>query len=578
MQKLTRDFYTRHTLDVARALLGKYLVHQLPSGQHVRGKIVDTEAYAGLYDPGSHTYHKKQKTERTQIWYEDGGYAYVYAIYGSYVCLGITTEQQGTPGAVLIRALELTDEMIPLLAKNVWRKSEEEKPELLCSGPSKLCIAMHIDTHCNGLDLCGDELYLEDAGEVLPIENIVFGPRINIDYAGAGALSAWRYSDRQSRAISKKSYEPLRDWRVKGYPSLHQQRPLDLFAHLMLREEQATMDEEGKKQLQVLPKVELHLHLEGCVTPATLRALCQKNHKPLPNDSQENDTFGTFDEFVYAYHRICQSLLHEEDFALIIADIADYLKRNTILYAEISWTPFLYLNRGLRFEAIMDVMNEALEVHGIADRVNFLIDIQRDHGVDAGTWVYQHVFAARDDLHIVGVGLTGQEEGFPPIPYQALYHKAQERGLGITAHAGEYGSTEDIWQCIHMLGVRRIGHGIRAVEDRDLLEYLAAQHIHLDISLTSNIRLERVMTYSGHPLQTLWKRGIHLGLNADDPGLFASDLSDEYRKAMEHCRFSLHDLWQSLQYSIQAAFLPPERKYVLQQHIDHHWRGICLSV
>ena len=229
--KLTRDFYNRNTLLVAKELLGKYLVHRLPSGERIRGKIVDTEAYAGIYDAGSHTYRNVQ-TERTRIWYATGGYAYVYQIYGTYLCLGIITELEGTPGAVLVRALELTEGMDILLAKNPWKKSEGGKPELVCSGPSKLCIAMRIDKQCNGLDLCGDDLYLEDAEEPLSLENIVFGPRINIDYAGAGALSAWRYYVRESPAISKKSvvcqsvcphwtrYGSKRTWTRYGTPSL----------------------------------------------------------------------------------------------------------------------------------------------------------------------------------------------------------------------------------------------------------------------------------------------------------------------------------------------------------------------
>jgi adenosine deaminase len=581
MQKLTREFYTRNTLVVARELLGKYLVHRLPSGEVRRGRIVDTEAYAGYHDPGSHTYHKKQKSDRTQIWYEDGGYAYVYAIYGSYVCLGLTTEPRGTAGAVLIRSLEPVDGFASFLSNAGEKEREQDKPEQFCSGPSKLCIAMQIDKQCNGLDLCGEELYVEGETEAcLRVEDIVFAPRINIDYAGVGALSAWRYYLRTSPAVTKKNYEPLREWRTKGYPSFHQQQSLDLFRHLAQREEQITMKMEERSQLQALPKIELHLHLEGCVTPTTLRALCQKNRQPLPRHLQDGEThqFGTFAEFAYSYHRICQAIVQEQDLALVIADIAAYLKRNSIVYAELSWTPFLYLNRGFRFDAAMDVMNEALVSHHIADRVNFIIDVQRDHGIEVGSYVYQHVFAAREEHHIVGVGLTGQEEGFPPSEYQRLYHQARERGLGTTAHAGEYGTVDDIWQCLRALKVSRIGHGIRATDDRTLLDYLAEQHIHLETCPTSNVRLGRVMTYSGHPVQVFRQRHLSFGLNSDDPGLFASDLSDEYSKVMEHCGFSLFDIKETLEQSVVAAFLPPERKQVLLQQIDHDWRSLCSSV
>jgi adenosine deaminase len=580
MQKLTREFYTRNTLVVARALLGKYLVHRLPSGEILRGKIVDTEAYAGYHDPGSHTYHKKQKSERTQIWYEDGGYAYVYAIYGSYVCLGLTAEPRGAAGAVLVRSLEPVDGFDLHLPRNGEKERDQSKPEQLCSGPSKLCIAMQIDKQCNGLDLCGDELYVEDAGERFQVEDMVFAPRINIDYAGAGALLAWRYFLRASPAISKKTHEPLRDWRVKGYPSLYQQEPLDLFTHLSQSEAISTMNQETLQQIKMLPKVETHLHLEGCMSLATLRKLAAQNRVPLPAHLAERQShyFSTFDEFAHTFHSICRVLVHEQDFGLLIDDVADYIRRNNILYCEIAWTPFLYLNRGLRFEAIMECMNEALARHQLRERVNFIIDIQRDHGLEAGAWVYTQVFSARKDLQIVGVGLTGQEEGFSPSEYQNLYQQAKEHGLGCAAHAGEYGSTEDIWQCVRDLQVSRVGHGIRAIEDRALVSYLAEHAIHLEVCPSSNVLLRRVMSYSGHPIQRLRNARVRLGINSDDPGLFASDLSDEYGKVIEHCGFSLFDIKETLEQSVVAAFLPPERKQVLQQHIDHDWRSLCSSV
>ena len=220
----------------------------------------------------------------------------------------------------------------------------------------------------------------------------------------------------------------------------------------------------------------------------------------------------------------------------------------------------------------------ALARHQMRERVNFIIDVQRDHGVEAGTWVYQQVFTTKNDLQIVGVGLTGQEEGFSPTEYQGLYQQATEHGLGCTAHAGEYGSTDDIWQCVRHLGVSRVGHGIRAVEDRALVAYLAEHAIHLEICPSSNVLLRRVMSYSSHPIQMLRNAHVHVGINSDDPGLFASDVSDEYSKVIEHCGFSFIDIKRTLEHSIAAAFLPQERKQGLQQRIDHDWRSLCSSV
>ncbi len=572
MSVLPRAFYTRNTLRVARELLGKCLVHRLPEGL-VHGRIVETEAYAGIFDPASHTY-KNQRSPRNQIWYGSGGFAYVYQIYGCYVCLGIITEPAGVPGAVLIRAIEPLEGLEILMRR---RGHDGEKPAQMCAGPSKLCIAMGITKDCNHLDVCNDQLYLEDGPEPISFEQIACTPRINIDYAGAGALYAWRYTVRDSPSLSRKTYEPLRAWRIRGYPSTQQVAPFDLFAHLVQQEEISTMPEAIAQQVRALPKVELHLHLEGCMTVATMRQLALRHRIPLPAHlaSSEQAThashaFATFDEFAHTYHTLCRLLTHEQDFALLAADLAEYIRQNTIAYCEVSWTPFLYLNRGVQFESVLAVLNEALETQGVRERVRFLIDIQRDHGLEAGEWVYRQAFAARD-LHIVGVGLTGQEEGFPPAEYQALFRQARQQGYGCTAHAGEYGTAEDIWQCVQELGVSRIGHGLHAAHDPLLLHYLAEQRIHVEVCQTSNVRLGRVTSYSTHPLHTFWQHQIPLSINTDDPRMFESDLTQEYLKAMQHSGFTLTDLQHTILHSLDAAFLPPEKKHLLHEHITQAW-------
>lgn len=571
-QRLTRAFYTRPTLQVAQALLGTYLVHQTPRGL-VRGRIVETEAYAGTYDPASHTY-RTSRTPRTAIWYGPGGFAYVYQIYGSYVCLGIITEPEGVPGAVLIRALEPTDGLALLGRRD---SGEERNVERVCAGPSKLCQALGIDKGCNGFDLCGEQLYLEAGPEPVAFEQIQFTPRINIDYAGAGALSAWRYAVRESPALSRKRYEPLRTWRIQGYPSQIQPAPPTLFTHALQEEETLSMNHPAAAAVRDLPKVELHLHLEGCMSVETLRTLLARHRQPIPaslsDPAQAAHAFATFEEFAYTYHQICQALVTPDDFTLLVDDLAAHIRRNHVLYCEVSWTPFLYLNRGLHFTEMMETLSTALEAHGLRERVRFLIDMQRDHGLEAGEWIMDLVTATCERFGIVGIGLTGQEEGFPPVIYQKVYQRAREHGLGCTAHAGEYGTPEDIWQCVQELGVSRIGHGIRAIGDPRLVAYLAEHQIHLEMCLSSNVRLQRVETYASHPIRALWNRHLNIGINTDDPGLFGIDLTGEYLHLLQHQQFSLADLFQSLTNSIQAAFLASERQHALLQEVKEAWEA-----
>lgn len=154
--KLKREFYTRDTLTVAKELLGKILVHKTPQGT-VKGKIIEVEAYLGKKDAAAHSY-KASPFGRTNVMYREGGYAYVYFIYGMYYCFNVVTNLKDIPEGVLVRSVRPL-EGIELMQQR--RKTNNIKN--LCNGPGKLCIAFDIDKSCYGLDLCGDKLYIEDA-------------------------------------------------------------------------------------------------------------------------------------------------------------------------------------------------------------------------------------------------------------------------------------------------------------------------------------------------------------------------------------------------------------------------------
>lgn len=193
--KLSREFYERDTLIVARELLGKYLVHN--TGQEATtGRIVEVEAYIGPHDAAAHTY-KGLRSKRTEVAFGPGGFAYVYLIYGMYYCFNIVTNIAGKPEAVLVRALEPI-EGIDLMKKR--RKTDNVRN--LCSGPGKLCSAMGITREDNATDLCGNKLYLLD-GDNIPEHNIAATPRINIDYAGEAKNYPWRFIIRGNKFVSK---------------------------------------------------------------------------------------------------------------------------------------------------------------------------------------------------------------------------------------------------------------------------------------------------------------------------------------------------------------------------------------
>jgi DNA-3-methyladenine glycosylase len=181
--KLPRSFYEQNTLDVARKLLGKYLVRRHADGTTI-GRIVETEAYIGPEDKACHA--SRGRTARTEVMFGPAGHAYVYLVYGFHHMLNIVTEQKDFPAAVLIRAVE------PVRGFALMEKRRGiEETRQFTSGPGKLCEAFAIDRTLNGGDLCGRVLYIRDNGESTPV--IVAKPRVGVDYAGKWKHKPWRF-------------------------------------------------------------------------------------------------------------------------------------------------------------------------------------------------------------------------------------------------------------------------------------------------------------------------------------------------------------------------------------------------
>lgn len=205
--KLTREFYSRDTLIVARELLGKHLVHKVEGIERI-GEIVEVEAYKGIEDKAAHSYGGK-RTKRTEVMFGEGGHAYVYLIYGMYNCLNVITSKPGNPEGVLIRALKPI-KGIAQISQDRFKKSDSELTKgqyrNLLNGPGKLSMGMAINKEHYGIDLCGDVLYLTDPGPPADQaeQEIVRSPRINIDYAEEAIHYPWRFYFKDNPYLSKK--------------------------------------------------------------------------------------------------------------------------------------------------------------------------------------------------------------------------------------------------------------------------------------------------------------------------------------------------------------------------------------
>ncbi|MDR1493875.1 MAG: DNA-3-methyladenine glycosylase [Planctomycetaceae bacterium] len=215
---LSREFYLRDAVTVARALLGKRLVCRIPirrmalikqemAEKTTSGIIVETEAYAGWDDEACHSYKRKQPSpkHRTNIMFAEGGLVYVYLIYGMYNCFNVVANVPGNPEAVLIRAIEPREGIDVMQQRRQTRSEQKIKNKHLCSGPGKLCMAMGVTRDDYGKDLCGDEIFITEGIEVAPNE-IAVTPRINVDYAGDSAKLPYRFAIRDNPCLSTRKF------------------------------------------------------------------------------------------------------------------------------------------------------------------------------------------------------------------------------------------------------------------------------------------------------------------------------------------------------------------------------------
>jgi aminodeoxyfutalosine deaminase len=282
------------------------------------------------------------------------------------------------------------------------------------------------------------------------------------------------------------------------------------------------------------PKMELHVHFEGTVRPTTLLQIARRNRQPLPaRDAQqlaELFAFRDLHHFIDVWNLTTCCLRTADDFRQIVVDYAGEASRHGAVYLEGIFTPepALAARLGLEqiFEGYCDGAAEAEEVHGVIVRLT----PEQYRGCDPEFGQELARVAVRYlDRGVVGFGLSGREGRFPDGPYERAMRIAAEAGLGLVPHAGEAAGPASIRSALRM-GASRIRHGVRAVEDPDLLAELAARRIVLDVCPTSNIRLG-VGTAADHPLREIAAAAVACSISTDDPAMFDTDLSAEYALA-----------------------------------------------
>jgi aminodeoxyfutalosine deaminase len=314
-----------------------------------------------------------------------------------------------------------------------------------------------------------------------------------------------------------------------------------------------------------MPKVELHVHLEGSIRPATLLTLAQRNGVTLPADDVEGlrafYRFTDFDHFIQVYIAISRCLKTPADYSLIAYEFGADMARQNIRYAEATFSLQTHVgNTGLPFDEILAGLNDGRALAREAFSVEFawVLDIVRDNPESSDQ--VAACAASSKNQGVVALGLGGTERGHPPQEFAGAFSLAREAGLRSVPHAGETAGPESVWGALQALGADRIGHGVRSIEDPALMAYLAERQVPLEVCPTSNICLGVYPSYGQHPFRALWEQGLYLTINSDDPPMFNTDLIGEYLVLHEHMGFGIADLETLSLNALRASFLPTAQK------------------
>ncbi len=317
-----------------------------------------------------------------------------------------------------------------------------------------------------------------------------------------------------------------------------------------------------------LPKAELHLHLEGSIQPATVCALTARHGVIMTEEEvRQRYAYRDFPEFIEAFKWVTSFLHEPQDYALIAHDLAEHLLTQNVIYTEVTLSIGVMLLRKQQPEANFEALlraTEPFESRGL--RFRWVFDAARQFGLDAAMEVVESANRCNSKA-IVAFGIGGDELSIATEEFRPVYDRASQIGLHKLIHAGEVGGPEKIREAIELLGAERIGHGIAAINDPELLDLLAERNIPLEICPGSNMKTAALARQlrredariEDHPLPRLLRHGIPVVLSTDDPAMFQTTLQEEYANA---ARMGLqeHELARIVEMGFEHAFSPAGEK------------------
>jgi adenosine deaminase len=329
-----------------------------------------------------------------------------------------------------------------------------------------------------------------------------------------------------------------------------------------------------EKFITQMPKVELHVHLEGSVRPQTLLKLAGRHQVPPPAATMEGlqkwYTFRDFGHFVEIYLAISGCLRTADDIELIAREFLEGQAEQNIVYSEVTFTPYnQFLANRLGFQEQLAAVNRARAwgEKELGVRMGIIVDIPRSvtpaEGEIIADWVIEGYGTG-----VIALGLGGPERGNPPEKFQTAFDRARRAGIPCILHAGETEGPQSIWSALRVAGSRRIGHGVRAAEDADLLAYLREKQVPLEVCPSSNICLKVFPSMAEHSLPRLMEAGLYVTLNSDDPPMFNTTLTNEYLLGQKCFDWGQHTIEQLALNAVKANLLPDDERSAMVQEFQ----------
>jgi adenine deaminase len=329
-----------------------------------------------------------------------------------------------------------------------------------------------------------------------------------------------------------------------------------------------------KDFIQGLPKVELHMHIEGSLEPKLMFELAQRNGVKIPfknvDEVRKAYSFSDLQDFLDIYYSGMSVLQKEQDYYDLTWAYLDRVAKQNVLHTEIFFDPQAHTGRGVKFETVLSGIYRALEDGkqklGISSCL--IMCFLRHLSEEDAFKTLDQALSHKDK--IAGVGLDSSERGHPPSKFARLFACARREGFRLMAHAGEEGPPEYVWEAVDQLKVDRIDHGNRSLEDDKLVTHLVKQGIALTVCPLSNLKLCVVNDMRKHPLRKMLDLGIKATINSDDPAYFGGYINENYKAVTAALGLGKDDLLTLVRNSIEGSFLDPGSKAALRSKLDRY--------